>query len=328
MARGLAAHPSVTAPSLAVPGYTLPNDTVKNKLGATSHKELEKREAEPVRHALVEIELGLGPQGQFDADHLKAIHRHLFQKVYEWAGHTRDERIALSDGEIATEPFLKKPDGQLFLIGPAIPAALDNLSTTLRETDYLRGLPREQFAERAADLMAELNAVHPFREGNGRTQRVFMEQLAHAAGHDLDFTVVSKERMAQASIAANEQGDFSMMRRMFNEISDPARVAALENAIESLAKHGFPWNDRYIATTEPGHSVEVTMVSIAGEHFMARTESQILIGNTSDLPNPGPGKGQTFTLTAAERTAARGSTIEEQEPSLAPDLDNDGGISF
>ena len=89
----------------------------------------------------------------------------------------------------------------------------------------------KQFAERAADVMAELNAAHPFREGNGRTQRVFMEQLAHAAGHELDFTIVSKERMAQASIAAHEQGDPSMMRRMFDEISDPARSALLRESI-------------------------------------------------------------------------------------------------
>jgi fido (protein-threonine AMPylation protein) len=88
---------------------------------------------------------------------------------------------------IATEPILRKVDGQPFFTGPAIPAALDNIGAKLREGDCLRrGLPRAEFAEHAADIMAELNAIHPFREGNGRTQRVFMEQLAHAAGHDCE----------------------------------------------------------------------------------------------------------------------------------------------
>jgi cell filamentation protein len=76
--------------------------------------------------------------------------------------------------------------------------------------------------------------------------------LAKQAGHTLDFSVVSRERMIQASIAGNESGDPRMMRRLFVEISDPVRVAALSKAIESLEQHGFAWNDRYIATAEPG----------------------------------------------------------------------------
>jgi hypothetical protein len=116
-----------------------------------------------------EIKAGSGRSGQFDAKHLKAIHHHLFQDVYEWAGRTRDERVALSDGAIATEPLLSKVDRQPFLTGPAIPAALDDIATRLRDADYLRGLPREAFAERAADVMVELNAAHPFRSMRGRS---------------------------------------------------------------------------------------------------------------------------------------------------------------
>ena len=145
-----------------MPGYTLSDGlTLKNKLGATSHLQLEALETEPVRQRLFEIEMGGGPTGNFDAERLKAIQRYLFQDVYEWAGHTRDERVSLTDGVIATEPLLKKPEGQPFLIGPAIPAALDDIGTKLSAADYLRNLPREEFAERAADVMAELNAVHP-----------------------------------------------------------------------------------------------------------------------------------------------------------------------
>jgi cell filamentation protein len=86
------------------------------------------------------------------------------------------------------------------------------------------------------------------------------------------------------------------MRRMFVEIINPVRIAALDKAIEALRKHKFPWNDTYIATTEPGHKVEVTMAGVAGEQFMARTKSAILIGQASDLPYPRPSRGDTFTF--------------------------------
>jgi cell filamentation protein len=303
-----------------VPNYTLPDGiTLKNKLGATSLEELERIEADYVIPRRMEINLGLGPEGAFDAAHLKAFHRHLFQEVFEWAGHTRDEHVAMADGTVATEPLFKKLQGQPFLIGPAIPAALDGIGMKLRAANYLRGLPREEFAERAADVMAELNAAHPFREGNGRTQRVFMEQLAHAAGHDLDFTVVSSERMIQASIAAHEQSDASMMRRMFDEISDPARSTLLRESIAGLEKLKFDWNSRYIATLTPGYAVELVFAGAAGDQFMGRTQTEILFGKTPDLPEPRPERGEKFTVTA--RSYARG------DESLARGRRDDSGAS-
>jgi cell filamentation protein len=283
-----------------VPNYTLPDGiTLKNKLGATNEDELAAVEVEAVAIRLVELELEPPTMGDFDADHLKAIHRHLFQDVYEWAGRTRDERVTLSDGTIATEPILSKAEGQPFLIGPAIPAALDDIGAKLRGADNLRGLPREVFAERAADVMIELNNAHPFREGNGRTQRAFMRELAKEAGHDLDFSVVSKERMIQASIEAHEQNDPSMMGRMFDEISDPARAALLRESIVALEKLNFDWNNNYVATLAPGHTVDLVFAGAAGDQFMARTQAEILFGRTTDLPEPRPERGETFTVTAA-----------------------------
>lgn len=255
--------------------------------------------------------MGHGPSGQHDAAHLKAIHRHLFQDVYEWAGHTREEKVMLSDGTVATEPMLRKVDGSLFMPGPLIPAALDHIANTLRASDYLRGLTREEFAARAADIMLELNGAHPFREGNGRTQRVFMRELAREAGHELDFSVVTRERMIEACIAGNERGDNGMMRRLFNEISDPVRRAALSKAIHALNENGFPWNDRYIATAEPGHQVEVTMAGVAGAQFMGRTETAILIGQASDLPKPHPERGDTFTFGPSPWEKTRQPTARE-----------------
>jgi cell filamentation protein len=302
-----------------VPGYTIddrPDGVLKNKLGAATQNQLERLEAPLVAARYAELQFGHGPAGEFDAEHLKAIHHHLFQDVYEWAGHTRDERVTLSDKTIATEPLMRKQEGSNFLVGPSIPAALDHLATRVREADGLRGLSREDFAMRGADLMADLNAIHPFREGNGRTQRVFMEELAKQAGHTLDFSVVSRERMIQASIAANDRDDPAVMRRLFNEISDPQRAAALRQAIAALQEHGFSWNDRYLATIEPGHHVEIAMIGISrsGEHFMARNRSHILIGNTADLPRPVPERGATFTHVAGDHQHEQHQREAPREP--------------
>jgi cell filamentation protein len=317
-----------------VPGYTLSDGiTLKNKLGESDQAVLERIEAALVAARYSEIDAGASPSiRQFDAEHLKALHQHLFQDVYEWAGHTRDERVALSDGAIATEPILRKHEGQPFLVGPAIPAALDDIAAKLREENNLRGLTREEFAGRAASVMIELNAAHPFREGNGRTQRVFMEQLAHVAGHELDFSVVSRERMIQASVGAHELGDASMMYRMFDEISDPSRVSFLRESIDLLEKQNFNWNDRYVATVTPGHTVDLVLAGVAGDQFMARSQSEILFGRTADLPQPPPQRGEAFTLTVplraereAELSTGRRSQWTEGRTSASREADREKG---
>lgn len=113
-------------------------------------------------------------------------------------------------------------------------------------------------------------------------------------------TPVFSPRMIQASIAGNENGDPSMMRRLFTEITDSVRVAALSKAIGALEQHGFPWNDRYVATAEPGHKVDVRLAGVAGAQFMARTQAAILIGKASDLPEHRPAPGQEFTFVPTE----------------------------
>ena len=112
----------------------------------------------------------------------------------------------------------------------------------------------------------------------------------------LDFAVATHERMVRASIAGNNHNDPTKMRRLFQEISDPMRVVALGRAITALDRLGFPWNDHYLATAEPGHRVAVTMAGVAGDQFMARTATDILIGRGADLLMPHPDRGDVFGL--------------------------------
>ncbi len=143
-------------------------------------------------------------------------------------------------------------------------------------------------------IFNEINKLHPFREGNGRAQRAFTESLAEQAGYELEFKVITKERMIRASIQGIE-GNLAMMERIFSEIIDPERVKPLEEAINFLESQGFDWNNRYIATTEEGRSYKGVFVGQSGENFMMHDGKIILVGKIKDLEAiPDSGKSIEF----------------------------------
>jgi cell filamentation protein, protein adenylyltransferase len=130
-------------------------------------------------------------------DHLRAIHRYLFQDVFPWAGELRVVNIAKGNA----------------MFGPAlhVAAALDDAMAKLNRESFLAGLASPAFAQRSAFYLGEINAIHPFREGNGRTQREFIRQLALHAGHPLSWAVggtgFTQQRMIDASILSHTRGD-------------------------------------------------------------------------------------------------------------------------
>ncbi|MBS0298185.1 MAG: Fic family protein [Proteobacteria bacterium] len=126
------------------------------------------------------------PAGRFGLSHYRAIHRHLFGDVYRWAGRFRTVRIS-------------KP-GAAFCFPEHIDAQMRELFERLRRGNRLRGLDREAFAAEAAAFLAWLNHIHPFREGNGRTQMTFMAALAAQAGHPLNLEVLEEARFLDAMI--------------------------------------------------------------------------------------------------------------------------------
>lgn len=71
-----------------------------------------------------------------------------------------------------------------------------------------------------ADFLADVNALHPFREGNGRTQRAFFSQLAHDAGHHIDWIRMDPTENNHASAAAHH-GDLGPLRTMLGQLTDP-----------------------------------------------------------------------------------------------------------
>ena len=139
------------------------------------------------------VELDAAPlDGRFDVPHLKAIHQYIFQDVYSWAGEFR--RVNISKG------------GALFAVAAFIEPAIESLLQKLSAEKCLRGTDVESFARRAGFYLGEINAIHPFREGNGRTQREFIRELGVEAGFAIDWSRISREQMTEASCESFETG--------------------------------------------------------------------------------------------------------------------------
>ncbi|MVP02144.1 Fic/DOC family protein [Paenibacillus lutrae] len=124
--------------------------------------------------------------GHFDLDHLRKIHKYLFQDVYPFAGRIRTDNIAKGTFSFASCQYIE-------------PSAKD-LFKHLKNENYLVSTDCHTFSERAAHYMAEVNVLHPFREGNGRTQREFIRCLALNAGYELNWDHVPPKVAFQASV--------------------------------------------------------------------------------------------------------------------------------
>ena len=126
------------------------------------------------------------PVGRLDKPHYYALHRHLFQDVYDWAGKPRSIRIGKG--------------GNWFCFPDFIDSELDRVFAELRTKRHLVGLDLDQFAYEAAWFLSETNAIHPFREGNGRTQLAFLRLLCLIAGFAFNVMVLERERTIAAMI--------------------------------------------------------------------------------------------------------------------------------
>ena len=174
---------------------------LRNKLGLSATGELETAEREITHAALIFLKEG-PVQPTWDLGHLCAIHRRIFGDIYDWAGQLRTVAIA---------------KGSWFCLPQYIESSAAEIFRELRGENLLRGLPRNVFTERLTYYLGEINAVHPFREGNGRAQRAFFEQLASEASFILDWQHLDADRNIAAS-AAIMRGDPTLMRKMLDEL--------------------------------------------------------------------------------------------------------------
>jgi cell filamentation protein len=157
---------------------------LRNRLGITHPAQLTLAEAEITQLALARIALRTVP-GSYDLKHLCAFHREIFGDVYPWAGEIRTVAIAKQD---------------LFCLPQFIEGYADDIARGLASENWLRGLDRSVFVARTVHYFGELNALHPFREGNGRTLRAFLGQLARDAGYAIHWSRLDAERNVRASV--------------------------------------------------------------------------------------------------------------------------------
>lgn len=186
--------------------YVYPGTNVlKNLAGIEDQNQLQRFEAVSTADRISELRVNPMP-GAFDISHLQRIHRHIFQDLYSWAGEFRAIDIR-KEGEF------------WFCRHEFIEQALIDLFKKLTEENQLRGITPEQFGSKAGYYMSELNAIHPFREGNGRAQREFIRALGLNAGLQVDWSRVTQEEMYAASIASFQSGEHRLLGDLITRIT-------------------------------------------------------------------------------------------------------------
>jgi len=128
-------------------------------------------------------------KGDFDLAYLKSIHKFIFGDIYAWAG------------QIRKGDFLIK-DRSIFCRAMYIESMAAEIHANLKKDNFLHGLEKVEFISKLAYYMGEVNALHPFREGNGRTQRLYFKQLCVKAGYDLEFHKAPRDMLIPADISA------------------------------------------------------------------------------------------------------------------------------
>jgi cell filamentation protein len=180
--------------------YCYPGTVVlKNRLNLRKQADLEAFEAEITAQRAAEPL----PSGNLGYAHYRAIHRHLFQDVYAWAGTIRTVRISKG--------------GNAFCYPEHIDREMRRLFAAVAERKYFRGLGADDFAAEATHFLTELNAIHPFREGNGRTQLCFLTLLADQAGHPLQLQQLDSQEILGAiikSFGGNEVPLLAVLKRL------------------------------------------------------------------------------------------------------------------
>jgi cell filamentation protein len=173
-----------------------------NKLGLGTAAGLEAAEREITHAALILVDES-PVSASYDLSQLQEIHKRIFGDIYEWAGQIRT--VAITKGAV-------------FCLPQYIDSSAAVIFGELHDEDCLRGLRRDAFVGRLAHYLGEVNALHPFREGNGRAQRAFFGQLARDAGFTLAWQHLDPVRNVEAS-AAIMRGDPEPMREMLDALT-------------------------------------------------------------------------------------------------------------
>lgn len=195
--------------------YCYPNSNVlKNKYNVIDKTKLFMLETELTSIRLRELQNN-NMKGDFDFAHLKAIHQYIFQDIYEWAGKERTVEIG---------------KGNLFCTTACIPLYAKSVFNKYFSQCYANKDNIEDFIRVLAENYGDLNALHPFREGNGRAQREFARLVCLECGYLFDLSSVSHNDMLNASIISFNKGDSSSFVDVFTKAVSPHTNGTLSNS--------------------------------------------------------------------------------------------------
>lgn len=202
--------------------YVYPGtDVLINLAGIRDQETLNRFESIVTKERLSELKL-TPIKGTFDLEYMKKIHQYIFADIYPFAGQLRTEDIAKGDFRFAPTQYMEPYANDLF--------------KQLHKERNLKGLSADRFADRAAYYVAEINVIHPFREGNGRTQREFIRQLSKQAGHELDWSRVNPDRVLHASIRSKV--DTKPLKNVLQDAIYPGQPFLLKDLLKQV--EGMP----------------------------------------------------------------------------------------
>ena len=193
--------------------YVYPNtEVLKNKFGIRDSERLLEIEKTITLGAWQDIREGkIKIKKTFDYKHLKSLHKELFKDLYDWAGKERTVDIS-------------KP-GTLFCRAMFIEEEAKRIFNNLKKDNFLKDIKdKSKFSEKLGQLFLDINMLHPFREGNGRSQRLFIGDLVKENGYYLEWTNISKEEMIQISKNDNVKEVAKIFKENLKEVNQDLKT--------------------------------------------------------------------------------------------------------
>lgn len=174
-------------------------DVLKNRLNIRDSDLLAMAERDITNINANLIEFSPPP---YDLDYLCSIHKHLFSDIYDWAGQLRSIDISKMSTRFCTASRIIPESTKIF--------------SFLAQNNYFEGLGRADLIKLAAESYGEINMLHPFREGNGRAQRILYEHIIANTGYEIDWTDIQADEWLYANIDSALLCDYRKLEIIFD----------------------------------------------------------------------------------------------------------------
>jgi cell filamentation protein len=219
--------------------YVYPgSEVLRNILGIQVQDVLDRFESLTTTLRMNQLNTGeVTIEGNFDLDHLRALHRHIFRDVYAWAGELRTIELTKGNSHFCRAEYIE--------------SSAEDLFSALHRKNLLRGRSRGDFLAGAAHTLVDLNALHPFREGNGRAQRALLSQLGRTARWPIDWTGLDREANIEASHSGHSGNELPMLELLAGLVT-PAQSSL---GIDDPFRAERDWHD--VVRDPPGPGIDL-----------------------------------------------------------------------